>query len=84
MSNFPLQLPHSALYACNLRTHFKTHTEEKSNKCNQCDFASHQASNLRKHLKVHSGDTVQTLEAKFLILLPAEASLRLIPRRVVS
>ena len=29
----------------------KTHSGEKSNKCNQCDFASSDASNLRKHLK---------------------------------
>ena len=29
---------------------------EKSNKCNQCDYASSQASNLRRHLKMHSGE----------------------------
>ena len=28
----------------------------KSNKCNQCDFASSQAGDLRKHLKTHSGE----------------------------
>ena len=27
----------------------------KSNKCNQCDYASSQAGNLRTHLKKHSG-----------------------------
>ena len=27
---------------------------EKSNKCNQCDYAPSQASNLRTHLKTHS------------------------------
>ena len=27
----------------------------KSNKCNQCDFASPQAGDLRRHLKTHSG-----------------------------
>ena len=32
----------------------KTHSGEKSNKCNQCDYASSQASNLRRHLKTHS------------------------------
>ena len=29
---------------------------EKSNKCNQCDYATSQASTLKKHLKTHSGD----------------------------
>ena len=29
---------------------------EKSNKCNQCDFASSQAGNLRTHLGTHSGE----------------------------
>ena len=29
---------------------------EKSNKCNQCYFASSQAGNLRTHLKMHSGE----------------------------
>ena len=29
---------------------------DKSNKCNQCDFASIQAGNLRRHLKTHSGE----------------------------
>ena len=28
---------------------------EKSNKCNQCDYASSYASALRAHLKRHSG-----------------------------
>ena len=28
----------------------------KSNKCNQCDFASFYASALRIHLKIHSGE----------------------------
>ena len=36
--------------------HFKTHSGENSNKCNQCDFASIQAVSLRKHLKTHSGE----------------------------
>ena len=28
----------------------------KSNKCNQCDFASSRAGNLRSHMKTHSGE----------------------------
>ena len=28
----------------------------KSNKCNQCDYASSQAGGLRRHLKRHSGE----------------------------
>ena len=32
----------------------KTHTGEKSNKCNQCDYASSLAGNLRRRLKTHS------------------------------
>ena len=35
----------------NLRKHAK-----KSNKCNQCDFASSSAQVLRDHLKTHSGE----------------------------
>ena len=37
-----------------LRTHLKMHSGEKSNKCNQCDYASSQAGHLRSHLKTHS------------------------------
>ena len=29
---------------------------EKSNKCNQCDFASSQAGDLKRHLTTHSGE----------------------------
>ena len=32
------------------------HRGEKSNKCNQCDYASSNAGNLRTHLKTHSGE----------------------------
>ena len=28
----------------------------KSNKCNQCEFASSQAGDLKRHLKTHSGE----------------------------
>ena len=31
------------------------HSEEKSNKCNQCDNAPSRTGDLRKHLKMHSG-----------------------------
>ena len=34
----------------------KTHSGEKTNKCNQCDFASVQANSLKKHLRTHSGE----------------------------
>merc|ERR1712074_399082 len=39
-----------------LRRHLKTHSGEKSNKCNTCDNASSQAGDLRRHLKTHSGE----------------------------
>ena len=46
-------------FACldpsSLRKHLKMHSVEKSNKCNQCDFASVRAGNLKTHLKTHSG-----------------------------
>ena len=35
-----------------LRRHLKAHSGERSNKCNQCDFAFIQAGNLRPHLKL--------------------------------
>ena len=39
-----------------LRKHLKTNRREKPNKCNQCDYATAQASHLRTHLKTHSGE----------------------------
>ena len=30
-------------------------TTDKSNKCNQCEYASTQASSMRRHLRTHSG-----------------------------
>ena len=35
---------------------------EKSNKCNQCDYASSQASNLGRHLTTHSGEKTNKKE----------------------
>ena len=34
----------------------KRHSGEKTNKCNQCDYASSQTGHLRTHLKTHSGE----------------------------
>ena len=38
------------------RAYVIIHSGYKSNKCNQCDFASSQAGNLRIRLKMHSGE----------------------------
>ena len=37
--------------ASNLTKHLNTHNGGKLNKCNQCDYASFQAVNLKKRLK---------------------------------
>ena len=39
-----------------LATPSTSHSGEKSNKCNQCDFVSSYASTLRTHLKIHRGE----------------------------
>ena len=31
-------------------------TSKRPNKCNQCEYASSKASNLRRHLEMHSGE----------------------------
>ena len=36
--------------------HLKTHSGEKSNKCNQCDYASYWAGDLKTHRKMHNGE----------------------------
>ena len=33
-----------------------THSKERANKCNQCNFASKREDRLRKHLKIHNGE----------------------------
>ena len=38
-----------------LKRHLKTHSGEKPNKCNQCEFAPFRADVLRKHFQTHSG-----------------------------
>ena len=35
----------------------KTHSGEKPNKCNQCDYASSQSCSLKQHTKIPSGET---------------------------
>ena len=47
---------HPQSRASSLRTHLKTHSGEKTNKCNQCDYACSDPDNLRKHLKIHNGE----------------------------
>ena len=39
-----------------LRGHMKRHSGIKSNKCNQCEYASSEAADLRTHLKTYSGE----------------------------
>ena len=34
----------------------RKHIVQKSNKCNQCEYASFYASALKTHLKIHSGE----------------------------
>ena len=43
-------------YASNLQEHFKMHNGEKSNKCDQCNYAYFYACDLQKHLKTHNGE----------------------------
>ena len=34
-----------------------THSGEKSNKCDQCEYASSKIGSLKAHLKIHGGET---------------------------
>ena len=45
----------------------KTHSGEKPNKCNQCDFASSQAGHLRRHLKTHSAEKSNKCDKSILL-----------------
>ena len=42
---------HTSVRRSELNNHLKMHTGEKSNKCNQCDYASSQAGHLRTHMR---------------------------------
>ena len=39
-----------------VRISLKNQNNEKSYKCDQCDFASPQVGNLKRHKKIHSGE----------------------------
>ena len=49
------QMQQLRLNASALNRHWKTHTGERPNKCNQCDYATSCADVLKTHLKTHSG-----------------------------
>ena len=51
------QCDYSSSEVGKLKRHFKTHSGEKSNQCNQCEYACSEsdASALRTHLRSHSG-----------------------------
>ena len=54
----------------------KTHSGEKSNKCNQCMFASSYTSALRTHLKRHSGGHINATSVTMHPLMYHEDSRR--------
>ena len=51
-----MQQEFSSLRTSNLRMHLKTHSGEKPNKCNRCQYASSEAFKLKRHMKKHGGD----------------------------
>lgn len=56
----------------NLLVHRRSHSDDKSYKCNRCDFTCFQASKLKRHLKVHetpedrtsNADSVETFDGE--------------------
>ena len=60
-SNFRNHFCDYAYYkSSDLKTHLKTHQNEKLNKCNQCNFASSYRSSLLAHQKIHVGQKSNT------------------------
>ena len=50
------EISNRTVEADTLRSNFEVQSEEGSNKCSQCDFASSEAGDLRRHLKTHIGE----------------------------
>ena len=48
----------------------ETNNREKSNKCNQCEYASSEAGNLRRHLKTHTKKNQRYVVSETLPALP--------------
>ena len=48
--------------------------DEKTDECNQCDYASRNVGNLRAHMKTHTGKVKQTNETSVIISLWFEDS----------
>ena len=57
--------------AGDLSRHFQRLSGEKSNKCNQCDYTSSGAYNLKTHLKTHNGE-VKQMQPMWLCLFPGK------------
>ena len=53
-TTFLLYMLHCTVMDQNLELSVQPQMREKSNKCNQCDFASSYASTLKTHLETHS------------------------------
>ena len=45
--------------------HLKTHSGEKSSKCNQCEFASSYVNSLRGHMKIHNREKIECEMCEF-------------------